>query len=75
MKTRYIHPANGFTLAKLLVVIVIIATLAALSMMGYTRMRPIVVDYDGSTGLITQDALRRIDAQGGRAHPFWKANH
>jgi prepilin-type N-terminal cleavage/methylation domain-containing protein/prepilin-type processing-associated H-X9-DG protein len=37
--------------------------------------RAIVVYYDGSTGLITQDELRRIDGQGGRNHPFWKANH
>lgn len=36
--------------------------------------KAIVVYYDGSTGLITQEELRRIDAQGGRNHPFWKAN-
>lgn len=36
--------------------------------------RAIVAYYDGSTGLITQEELRAIDAKGGKSHPFWKAN-
>lgn len=34
----------------------------------------IVVYYDGSSGLISPEDLRRIDRDGGKEHPFWKAN-
>lgn len=36
--------------------------------------KAIVVYYDGSTGLVSPDDIRAIDAQGGANHPFWKAN-
>jgi prepilin-type N-terminal cleavage/methylation domain-containing protein/prepilin-type processing-associated H-X9-DG protein len=37
--------------------------------------RAIVVYYDGSSGMVTPDDIRRFDAKGGINHPFWKANH
>lgn len=36
--------------------------------------KAIVVYYDGSTGLVSPDDIRAIDAKGGASHPFWKAN-
>lgn len=37
--------------------------------------RAIVVYYDGSSGMITPEDIRRFDKRGGANHPFWKANH
>jgi prepilin-type N-terminal cleavage/methylation domain-containing protein/prepilin-type processing-associated H-X9-DG protein len=36
--------------------------------------KAIVAYYDGSSGFITQDDLKRFDRSGGLNHPFWKAN-
>ena len=36
--------------------------------------KAIVVFYDGSSGLVSPDDLRRIDRQGAMANPFWKAD-
>ena len=36
--------------------------------------KAIVVYYDGSTGMVSPDDIRAIDAKGGANHPFWKAN-
>ena len=35
--------------------------------------KAVIVYYDGSTGFITQDDIRRFDANGGINNPFWKA--
>jgi prepilin-type processing-associated H-X9-DG protein len=37
--------------------------------------KAVVVYYDGSTGLIAPEDIRRFDAAGGVSHPFWKADH
>lgn len=37
--------------------------------------KAVVVYYDGSSGLVSPADIRAIDAKGGAAHPFWKANH
>jgi prepilin-type N-terminal cleavage/methylation domain-containing protein len=36
--------------------------------------KAVVVYYDGSTGLISPQDIRRFDANGGANHPFWKAD-
>lgn len=35
--------------------------------------KAVVAYYDGTTGFIGMDDMRRIDANGGRDNPFWKA--
>jgi prepilin-type N-terminal cleavage/methylation domain-containing protein len=36
--------------------------------------KAVVVYYDGSSGFVSPDDIRALDAKGGANHPFWKAN-
>ncbi len=54
MRRPSLRPSAGFTLVELLVVIVITATLAALSMLGFTRLR------EAADGAATVASMRQL---------------
>lgn len=73
MQTRFRHsPSSGFTLTELLVVILIIVTIAALSLMGIRRMRDLA-DKTGAIRSLSQLQLANVSYSadnGGKYVPY-----